>query len=36
MGDMNYSEPWAQGSKGYEQLKVVDDMNNLGSSTQGS
>ena len=31
MDDMNDSMWWAQGSRCYEQLKVVNDMNNLGS-----
>ena len=28
---MSYSGPLAQGSGSYDQLKVVDDMNDLGS-----
>ena len=31
MEDMNDSVSWAQGSKCYEQLKVVDNMNNSRS-----
>ena len=31
MVNMNDSELWAQGSRCYEQLKVMDDMNSLGS-----
>ena len=31
MDYMSYYGLWAQGSKWYEQLKVVDDMNDLGS-----
>ena len=33
---MNDSKSWAQGSRCYEQLKVVDDMNDSGSWAQGS
>ena len=29
---MSYYVSWAQGSRCYEQLKVVDDMNDSGSS----
>ena len=31
MVDMKGFESWAQGSRSYEKLKVVDDMNDLGS-----
>ena len=31
MDDMRYSESWASGFWCYEQLNVVDDMNDLGS-----
>ena len=31
MVDKNESGLWAQGSRCYEQLKVIDDMNDLGS-----
>ena len=36
MDDMNDSESWAQGSRCYEQLKVVVDMNNSNLWAQGS
>ena len=31
MDDMSYSESWTQGSAYYEQLTIVDDMNDSGS-----
>ena len=36
MVNMNNSMSWAQGSKCYEQLKVVDDMNDTSSRAQAS
>ena len=32
MVDMNDFMSWAQGSKCYDQLRIVDDMNNFGLS----
>ena len=36
MVDMNNFRSWAQGFRCYEQLKVLDDMNDTGSRAQAS